>query len=166
MVGRRRIVMGLHKLSAGNGYLYLTRQVMALDATHRGRPSLADYYSSKGESPGRWMGSGLASLGVKSGGRVYLPPAARTSELWSVQPGATVTEAQMKALFGEGLHPNADEITRYLSELGSRANVSVQAARLGQAVSCVRQRERVDQAIARRLSGLQPHARAGPLRRP
>src|SRR5271166_3924926 len=124
--------MGLHKLSAGDGYLYLTRQVMALDATHRGRPSLADYYSSKGESPGRWMGSGLASLGrPKCASWVYLPPKARTSELWSVQPGSTVTEAQMKALFGEGLHPNADEITRYLTELGGRAKVSVQAARLG-----------------------------------
>ena len=56
-------MMGLHKLTAGDGYLYLIRQVAAGDATDRGRPSLADYYSSKGETPGRWMGRGLASLG-------------------------------------------------------------------------------------------------------
>ena len=52
-------MMGLHKLTAGDGYLYLIRQVAAGDATDRGRPSLADYYSSKGETPGRWMGRGL-----------------------------------------------------------------------------------------------------------
>ena len=56
-------MMGLHKLTAGDGYLYLIRQVAAGDATDRGRPSLADYYSSKGETPGRWMGRGLPALG-------------------------------------------------------------------------------------------------------
>ncbi|BCI90249.1 hypothetical protein NIIDMKKI_54550 [Mycobacterium kansasii] len=47
--------MGLHKLTAGDGYLYLIRQVAASDATERGRPTLAQYYSEKGESPaGGW----------------------------------------------------------------------------------------------------------------
>ena len=41
--------MTLHKLTAGDGYQYLIRQVVALDDTRRGRASLADYYSSKGE---------------------------------------------------------------------------------------------------------------------
>ena len=45
-------VMGLHKLTAGDGYMYLIRQVAAGDATNRGRPSLGDYYSAKGEAPG------------------------------------------------------------------------------------------------------------------
>ena len=56
-------MMGLHKLTAGDGYLYLIRQVAAADATDRGRPSLADYYSDKGEAPGRWIGRGLPALG-------------------------------------------------------------------------------------------------------
>ena len=51
--------MTLRKLSAGSGYQYLTRQVAALDSTEKGHTTLADYYSAKGESPGRWMGSGL-----------------------------------------------------------------------------------------------------------
>ncbi len=55
--------MGLHKLTAGDGYMYLIRQVAASDATDRGRPSLSDYYSAKGEAPGAWMGRGLAALG-------------------------------------------------------------------------------------------------------
>jgi hypothetical protein len=44
--------MGLHKLTAGDGYMYLIRQVAASDATDRGRPSLSDYYSAKGAPHG------------------------------------------------------------------------------------------------------------------
>ncbi len=44
--------MSLHKLSAGDGYTYLTRQVAAADDTNRGYGSLGDYYEQKGESPG------------------------------------------------------------------------------------------------------------------
>src|SRR6202008_4528504 len=52
-------MMSLHKLTAGDGYLYLVHQVAAADSTERGRSTLSDYYSAKGESPGRWVGSGL-----------------------------------------------------------------------------------------------------------
>lgn len=107
--------MGLHKLTAGDGYLYLIRQVAAADGTDLGRASLADYYTSKGETPGRWTGSGLASLGAPAGRD---PNAPRVAQLWGVPAGSEVTEDQMKALFGEGLHPNADAISRHLSGLG------------------------------------------------
>ncbi len=49
-------VMSLHKLSAGEGYTYLTRQVAAADRADRTRVSLSDYYSEHGEQPGRWLG--------------------------------------------------------------------------------------------------------------
>lgn len=78
----------MHKLTAGDGYMYLIRQVAAHDATARGRDTLADYYSSKGESPGRWVGSGLPTL-------------------HSIGAGDRVAEEQMLALFGEGKHPDA-----------------------------------------------------------
>jgi hypothetical protein len=52
--------MSLQKLSAGHGYDYLIRQVAALDATHRGRDDLASYYTGRGETPGVWVGRGLA----------------------------------------------------------------------------------------------------------
>src|ERR1700712_1405689 len=81
-------MMSLHKLTAGDGYTYLTRQVAAHDATERGYSSLGDYYAGKGESPGVWAGGGLASLGLDG----------------------QVTEQQMKNLFGAGLHPDADRI--------------------------------------------------------
>lgn len=80
----------LHKVLAGNGYLYYLRQVAADDSIDRGPGTLADYYSSRGESPGQWDGSGLSALGLNG--------------------GDLVTEAQMKSLFGEGRHPNADTI--------------------------------------------------------
>lgn len=55
---RSAAVMTLHKLTAGDGYMYLTRQVAAMDATDRGHSGLADYYSQHGESPGRWAVAG------------------------------------------------------------------------------------------------------------
>ena len=56
------LVMSLHKLSAGDGYTYLTRQVAVQDSTERGLSGLGEYYSEKGESPGVWLGRGTASL--------------------------------------------------------------------------------------------------------
>ncbi|MEO6790479.1 MAG: MobF family relaxase [Ornithinibacter sp.] len=78
--------MTLHKLSAGSGYEYLTRQVAAMDSTEKGGVALADYYSAKGESPGRWVGSGL--VGVDG-----------------LEVGDVVTAEQMRYLFGSGLDP-------------------------------------------------------------
>ena len=39
--------MSLHKLTAGYGYDYLTRQV-ALDSTEKGHIGLASYYTERG----------------------------------------------------------------------------------------------------------------------
>ena len=36
--------MKVHKLTAGDGYTYLTRQVAAMDATDKGHTGLGDYY--------------------------------------------------------------------------------------------------------------------------
>jgi hypothetical protein len=82
-------MMTLHKLTAGDGYTYLTRQVASADERRAPGQSLADYYAAKGDPPGVWLGGGSQTLAVE---------------------GTTVTEAQMKALFGEGCHPNRDEL--------------------------------------------------------
>jgi conjugative relaxase-like TrwC/TraI family protein len=80
--------MSIHKLTAGSGYDYLTRQVAAMDATEKGHAPLASYYTERGETPGVWIGSGLAGIdGLKA--------------------GDPVTAEQMQALFGVGLHPLA-----------------------------------------------------------
>ncbi|KRF06731.1 hypothetical protein ASG88_19715 [Nocardioides sp. Soil777] len=106
-------MMGLHKLTAGDGYTYLTRQVAAHDATDRGHAGLADYYSEKGESPGRWWGAGLAGLGMET--------------------GATVTEAQMKNLFGNGRHPDAELLERAALGGGRPPRDAARAGALGRA---------------------------------
>jgi len=104
--------MSLHKLTAGDGYTYLTRQVAVADSTERGSSSLGQYYTEKGESPGQWMGTGLDGLG-------------------SVAADSVVSEAQMKALFGEGRHPDSDTITQAMIAEGKRPATALAATRLG-----------------------------------
>ena len=81
--------MSMHKLTAGSGYDYLTRQVAALDATEKGHTGLASYYTQRGEMPGTWIGSGLDGID-------------------GLSVGDPVTAEQMRALFGCGLHPLAE----------------------------------------------------------
>src|SRR3954451_12739736 len=104
--------MTLHKLTAGDGYTYLTRQVAAQDATSLGFASLGDYYSEKGEAPGVWMGRGLAGVP-------------------DFPVGEQVTEAQMVALFGKGRHPNAELIERAAMLAGKDPQQVDRASRLG-----------------------------------
>jgi hypothetical protein len=85
--------MSVHKLTAGSGYDYLTRQVAALDATGKGHTGLAAYYTERGESPGVWIGSGMDGID-------------------GVAAGDDVTAEQMRALFGCGLHPLAEQRQR------------------------------------------------------
>ena len=118
----------LHKLTAGDGYLYLIRQVAASDSTERGRNTLSEYYSAKGESPGHWVGTGLASLS-STGARDVSEHALQ--EIWTVPEGSEVHEQQMAALFGEGLHPNAVDITNYTLGRGAQPAVAIEAAHLG-----------------------------------
>ncbi|MGY5210092.1 MobF family relaxase [Nocardia gipuzkoensis] len=91
--------MTLHKLAAGDGYLYYARCIAVADGDDRGRATLADYYEAKGEAPGRWIGSGLGAFD-------------------GIEAGDAITEAQMAALFGEGRHPDAAAITARLKADG------------------------------------------------
>jgi len=103
--------MGLHKLTAGDGYTYLTRQVAAHDTTERGHSGLGDYYSEKGESPGRWWGAGLAAIGV--------------------EVGSEVTEQHMRNLFGEGRHPDAQVLEEAALDAGASVLEVKKASQLG-----------------------------------
>jgi hypothetical protein len=104
--------MSIHKLSAGSGYDYLTRQVATLDTTAKGHVGLASYYTDRGASPGSWIGSGLAGID-------------------GLSAGDPVTAEQMRALFGAGTHPLA---TQRLEQLDATdlTDASIKAAtRLG-----------------------------------
>jgi len=108
--------MSLHKLTAGDGYRYLTRQTAAHDVTHRAQSGLADYYSERGERPGRWWGRGLEGLGHGFAGA-----------------GSEATEAQMLALFGVGMHPDAAALMDAVSSSGLPPAAVNAAVRLGRA---------------------------------
>ena len=106
---RRSVTMTLHKISAGDGYTYLTRQVAAGDNTDRSRDSLASYYGHRGESPGQWQGRLAAAIGVDG----------------------VVSEAQMLALFGEGRHPDATRLEEAAVAAGMTPTAAAQMTRLG-----------------------------------
>src|SRR5665647_1193675 len=95
--GGGRAMMTVHVLHAGDGYTYLTRQVASGDVTRGRGESLSDYYVHDGNPPGRWVGEGLADLRVSG----------------------LVAEEQMRALFGEGRHPDADRIEHELVVAGA-----------------------------------------------
>src|SRR5215204_3702091 len=81
--------MSIHKLTAGSGYDYMTRQVAALDATEKGHVGLASYYTERAETPGVWFGSGMDGID-------------------GLTVGDPVTAEQMRASFGCGMHPLAE----------------------------------------------------------
>jgi TrwC relaxase len=83
------VTMSIHKLTAGSGYDYLTRQVAALDSTEKGHTGLTSYYTERGETPGVCIGFGLDGID-------------------GLTVGDPVTAEQMRALFGCGLHPLAE----------------------------------------------------------
>lgn len=100
--------MTISRLSAGNGYAYYTSVTVSADQ-HRGSRELGDYYLETGTPEGQWMGRGAADLGIDG----------------------PVTEAQMRALFGDGLHPNADQMIADLIARGHSPKKAIAAARLG-----------------------------------
>lgn len=79
-------------MSAGDGYKYLLRTVAAGDGDRDLSTPLTRYYSADGTPPGRWMGSGIAALGI---GQLAL--------------GDEVSEAQLQLLIGMGRDPITGE---------------------------------------------------------
>lgn len=138
--------MSLHKLTAGDGYEYLTKQVAAQDSTELGRDTLESYYSEKGETPGRWLGTGLDAFDT-------------------IGVGDIVTTAQMKALFGEGRHPDADAIEAQLMAEGYGPAAAMSMTKLGSPFKIFTGASEFRQAVAQEFTrynesiGEQPYAR-------
>lgn len=84
-------MMSIRAVHAGDGYAYLLNSVASHDDTTQPQTRLGDYYDATGTPPGKWFGSGIAGLGEST-----------------VSVGGVVEEDQMAALYGEGLHPDAD----------------------------------------------------------
>jgi conjugative relaxase-like TrwC/TraI family protein len=126
--------MTVHKLSAGDGYTYYTREVASGDELRAGDRALGDYYTVDGNPPGQWGGGGTAHLGVSG----------------------EVTEAQMAALFGEGLHPNADVMLA--ANPGADVRLGARYPRYGQKDNELK--ARVDRALGdyQRMNHREPDA--------
>ena len=145
------MVMTVHKLTA-NGYTYLTRQVAGADVQRERGQDAAAYYTAKGNPPGRWMGHGAPVLGLA---------------------GRQVTEQQMLALFGEGRHPDAEQITSaYLAAhlrpdmaAAQVAEITRQAggeANLGNTFPEYEPIEAFDIRVSRRLAVIEEHTGRNP----
>lgn len=103
--------MSIHKLSAGSGYDYLTRQVAALDATEKAMSG--------------WPPTTPNGVRVRGRGSAQAWPAS-TSGVWDA-----VTAEQMPGLFGAGLHPLAAQRLEQL-DADDLTDTNVRAAtRLG-----------------------------------
>jgi conjugative relaxase-like TrwC/TraI family protein len=113
--------MTVHVLHAGDGYTYLTRQVASGDHQRRRGEALADYYTAAGNPPGRWVGAGRAVMRVDG----------------------QVSEAQMKSLFGEGLHPDAEARIQEALSRGVDREAAVAAVRLGRRFPTIDQSHKV-----------------------
>src|SRR5699024_8767695 len=112
--GYREGMMSLRAVHAGTGYRYLLSSVATNDAAPgelgQRPPTLSDYYQAKGTPQGRWIGSGLAGFASET-----------------AMAGQEISETQMAALYGEGLHPDADE--------RMRAGESLDDVKIGRAFS-------------------------------
>ena len=123
-------MMTVHVLHAGDGYTYLTRQVASADVVRERGESLSDYYLQQGNPPGEWVGHGLAGLGV----------------------AGVVDERQMKNLFGDARHPDAERIERDALLRGATVEEAAKAAQLGRKFA--RYEEPNDHGYGQVLSGL------------
>ncbi len=86
------MTVSMRRMSAGSGYRYLLRSVVAGDGNRSLSTPLTRYYSEAGTPPGRWMGSGVRML---ADGRL--------------EPGMQVTEEQLALLIGMGRDPVTGE---------------------------------------------------------
>ena len=103
------MTVSMRVMSAGNGYQYLLRSVVAGDGNRQAMlDPLTRYYTEEGTPPGRWMGSGLHALRRRSD-----------------QPGTEVTEAQLALLHRHGPRPGHGRaararVSRVLTPVGER----------------------------------------------
>ncbi|MGY0466784.1 MobF family relaxase (plasmid) [Kitasatospora sp. cg17-2] len=97
------------KTTPGDGYRYFMRQITSGDHPRPRSRDLAEHQAALEVPPGRWTGRAATLLGVEG----------------------EVTEPQMRALFGEGLHPRADEIVTEQLRAGATVRQAQRAARLG-----------------------------------
>ena len=143
-------VMGLHRLTAGAGYQYLLKHTAAGDCDRSGSQPLVAYYTESGNPPGRWLGSGLASLGddVDTSG---------------IKVGTVVTEGAMAHLFGAGRHPVTGDILgrSYPKVVPAAERIAAKAAKLPTDLAGAARQAALDTITRVELARTVPRAVAG-----
>ncbi|MFI2292943.1 MobF family relaxase [Streptomyces niveus] len=108
--------MDIAIIRAGQMYRYYLRQVVVGDGRRPARTPLREAQEVAGVPAGRWMGRGLAALGLTA--------------------GEEVTEAQLRNVFGErGRHPYADRIEAARLAAGESPKKAWKAGALGRRVT-------------------------------
>lgn len=107
-------MMDIALITAGQMYRYYLRQVLVGDGRRPSRKSLRQAQQDAGVPAGRWMGRGLAALGLAV--------------------GQEVTEAQLRSLFGEGRHPDAERLVADQLAAGKTPAAARRAGALGRKV--------------------------------
>ncbi|MGW2425610.1 MobF family relaxase [Streptomyces sp. NPDC001709] len=110
------MTVDIRVIRAGQMYRYYLRQTVVCDGRRPARTPLREAQEEAGVPAGRWMGRGLAALGLT--------------------PGQEVTEAQLRNLFGErGRHPYADRIEADRLAKGDSPEKAFKAGALGRRVT-------------------------------
>ncbi|WP_405192788.1 MobF family relaxase [Streptomyces anulatus] len=110
------MTVDIRVIRAGQMYRYYLRQTVVGDGRRPARTPLRAAQEQAGVPAGRWMGRGLAALGLA--------------------PGEDVTEEQLRNLFGErGRHPYADRIEADRLAAGDSPERAFRAGALGRRVT-------------------------------
>ncbi|WAE70664.1 relaxase domain-containing protein (plasmid) [Streptomyces cavourensis] len=110
------MTVDIRVIRAGQMYRYYLRETVVGDGRRPARTPLRAAQEQAGVLVGRWMGRGLAALGLA--------------------PGEEVTEAQLRNLFGErGRHPHADRIEADQLAQGASPAEAYRAGALGRRVT-------------------------------
>jgi len=86
------MTVSMRVMSAGDGYKYLLKTVVAADGDRPLSTPLTRYYMEEGTPPGCWLGAGVAALGRGE-----------------IQVGDRVSEHQLQLLMGTGCDPIAGD---------------------------------------------------------
>ncbi|WP_184567519.1 MobF family relaxase, partial [Streptomyces paradoxus] len=114
-------MLSVAKVQRRNAWRYYVRGVAFGDGRRPVGQSLKDAQVMAGLPPGRWLGRGLVALGLTEGGKV--------------------SERQMKLVFGQGRHPDADRIERGLLDDGADPATARLATVLGQPIEEIEARK-------------------------
>ncbi|WP_331757173.1 relaxase domain-containing protein (plasmid) [Streptomyces anulatus] len=110
------MTVDIRVIRAGQMYRYYLRQTVVGDGRRPARTPLRAAQEQAGVPAGRWMGRGLAVLGLA--------------------PGEEVAESQLRNLFGErGRHPYADRIEAARLAAGDSPKKAFKAGALGRRVT-------------------------------